>query len=54
MHEYKVLILTAPSGHTTLARAIQSFLDDIPGVSIRTIDLVGDRPEWDLFRFFYR
>jgi len=54
MSEYKVLILTAPSGHMTLARAVQSFLEDIPGVSIRTIDLVGDRPEWDLFRFLYR
>src|SRR5450759_3915894 len=54
MRDYKVLILTAPSGHLTLARAVQSFLEDIPGVSIRTIDLVGDKPEWDLFRFLYR
>ena len=54
MREYKVLILTAPSGHLTLARAVQSFLEDIPGISLQTIDLVGDQPEWDLFRFFYR
>jgi processive 1,2-diacylglycerol beta-glucosyltransferase len=54
MPEYKVLILSAPSGHLTLARAVQSFLEDIPGVSIRTLDLVGDKPEWDLFRFMYR
>jgi UDP-N-acetylglucosamine:LPS N-acetylglucosamine transferase len=54
MADYKVLILTAPSGHTTLAKAVQGFLEDLPGVNIKTIDLVADGPEWDLFRFFYR
>jgi hypothetical protein len=54
MSSYKILILSAPSGHTTLARAVQSFVEDIPGVTIRTIDLVGRQPEWALFRFFYR
>ena len=54
MDEYKVLILTAPSGHLTLAKAVQSFLEDLPRVSIKTVDLVGEEPEWSLFRFFYR
>ena len=54
MSGYKILILSAPSGHTTLARAMQSFVEDIPGVSIRTIDLVGRQPEWTLFRLMYR
>jgi len=54
MNEYKVLILTAPSGHLTLANAVKTFIEDIPQVTIKTIDLVGDRLEWKLFRFMYR
>ena len=54
MADYKILILTAPSGHGTLARAVKSYLDDIPGVQITTLDLVGQHIEWSLFRILYR
>ncbi len=54
MADYKILILTAPSGHGTLARAVKSYLDDIPGVEISTLDLVGQHIEWSMFRFLYR
>ena len=54
MAEYNILILTAPSGHNTLARAVKSYLDDIPGVRITTVDLAGKELEWTLFKILYR
>jgi processive 1,2-diacylglycerol beta-glucosyltransferase len=54
MTEYNILILTAPSGHMTLARAARSYLEDIPGVRITTLDLAGHHIEWSLFRILYR
>ncbi len=54
MHEYKILILTAPSGHSTQARAAQSYLEDIPNVRIKTLDLVSNRIEWAAFRIIYQ
>ncbi len=54
MPEYRILILTAPSGHLTQARAAQSYLEDIPQVRIKTLDLVSDRIEWAAFRVMYR
>ncbi len=54
MPDYKILILTAPSGHLTQARAVKSYLEDIPGVSITTLDLVSERIEWAAFRLMYR
>lgn len=54
MPEFKILILTAPSGHLTQARAVKSYLEDIPGVRITTLDLVSERIEWSAFRLMYR
>jgi processive 1,2-diacylglycerol beta-glucosyltransferase len=54
MTEYNILILTAPSGHTTQARAVRSYLEDIPGVRITTLDLAGKEFEWTLFKILYR
>ncbi len=54
MTEYNILILTAPSGHATLARAVKSYLEDIPGVRITTLDLAGQEIEWTLFKILYR
>jgi UDP-N-acetylglucosamine:LPS N-acetylglucosamine transferase len=54
MDDYKVLILTAPSGHFTLARAVKSYLSDLPGVTVKMLDLVGENREWDFFRLVYR
>jgi len=54
MPQFKILILTAPSGHLTQARAVKSYLEDIPGVSITTLDLVSERIEWAAFRLMYR
>lgn len=51
---YKILVMAAPTGHLTLARAIISYLEDLPGVQIHTIDLVAGNFEWKIFRFFYR
>jgi UDP-N-acetylglucosamine:LPS N-acetylglucosamine transferase len=54
MKEYKIIILTAPSGHLTQAKAVNSYLEDIPHVSIKMMDLVSENKEWDLFRTVYR
>ncbi len=54
MHDYKILILTAPSGHLTQALAAKSYLEDIPNVHITTLDLVSERLEWAAFRVIYR
>jgi UDP-N-acetylglucosamine:LPS N-acetylglucosamine transferase len=54
MADYKILILTAPSGHGTLARAVTSYLDDLSWVKIKALDLVGKHIEWTMFRFLYR
>ncbi len=54
MPEYRILILTAPSGHLTQARAAKSYLEDIPDVRITTLDLVSERIEWAAFRVIYR
>jgi UDP-N-acetylglucosamine:LPS N-acetylglucosamine transferase len=54
MDEYKILILTAPSGHLTQARAVKSYLDDIPNVRIKLLDLEADNVRWVAFRFLYR
>ena len=53
MTVYKILIFTAPSGHMTLARAVRSYLEDIPDVRITTLDLEGHHIEWSLFRILY-
>lgn len=54
MDEYKILILTAPSGHLTQARAVKSYLEDIPDVRIKLLDLEGGHIMWTGFRFLYR
>jgi len=54
MNEYKILILTAPSGHLTQARAVKSYLEDLPDVRIKTVDLAGQNLEWIGFRIMYR
>lgn len=54
MTPYKILILTAPTGHLTQARAVRSYFDDLSGVHVQMADLVGENLEWDLFRFMYR
>ncbi|OGI15620.1 hypothetical protein A3K63_04245 [Candidatus Micrarchaeota archaeon RBG_16_49_10] len=52
--KYKVLLLAAPSGHMPHAKAVKSYLEDIPNTEFKFIDLVGDQFEWDIFRLFYR
>jgi processive 1,2-diacylglycerol beta-glucosyltransferase len=54
MREYKVIILTAPSGHLTQAKAVHSYLADIPRVNVKILDMVGNLKIWDTFRTVYR
>ncbi|MFH8080831.1 MAG: hypothetical protein QXO84_03060, partial [Candidatus Aenigmatarchaeota archaeon] len=49
----KIVIFTSITGHKSLAEAAKSFLENLPGVEIKIIDLMNDK-FWNLYKFSYR
>ncbi|MEM5799403.1 MAG: glycosyltransferase [Candidatus Aenigmatarchaeota archaeon] len=50
----KILIFTAITGHTSLAKAAKSFLDDLPNTEIKIVNLMEDKLTWGFYRISYR